>query len=243
MSTKCPMCRLEFKNTHAMNIHRAQSRECTLKPNPALDPAQCPQCQRIFKSTKGLHIHRTWRPNCKPPAKRITFEELDLDHNWANWFAGFVDGEGSFNISPCSNTKHKRFSIYLQISIRIDDEFVIKEILDRLKIGSIMLRTSPAIWQGCRMAQVRWKVSHLDDILNVIIPLFERYPLRSKKAKEFELWRRAAFIIREHRGEAKDLPEEVESLREQIMFIHRPYNHSALDPKTASLQTVPNLPL
>jgi hypothetical protein len=243
MPVNCPVCNREFKNARAIIAHRTQRQRCSPKYNSNLEPKQCSQCLQFFKGKKALHIHYTVTPNCKPPEPKpepITFEKLNLDPAWCNWFAGFVDGEGCFSIL-CSDTKYKRFNLMLQISIRIDDKPVIQDILDKLKVGSTMIRDSPAIWRGCRMAQVRWKISHLRDILNVVIPLFEKYPLRTKKAKEFELWRQAAFILKQNRWRPNRDLVEVEKLREQIMFIHRPYNHSALDPKTASLQIAPNL--
>jgi hypothetical protein len=40
-----------------------------------------------------------------------------------------------------------------------------------------------------KFPQSDFRVGHREDLSHVIIPFFDRYPLRSKKARDFQVWR------------------------------------------------------
>ena len=69
--------------------------------------------------------------------------------------------------------------------VRDDDIEIITRIKDNLQVGRISHhpangRTNPAL---------AWTCERVQDLAEVIIPLFERYPLHTKKAKEFAVWK------------------------------------------------------
>lgn len=111
----------------------------------------------------------------------------EVDPGWANWFAGFVDGEGCFFFSI--NEARKAYNIALQIHLRDDDLPLLLEIQERLRMGNIYrkpgrsqqegsYRSNPsAVWNACRQS----------DCL-CLVRLFEEYPLRSKKRRDCEVW-------------------------------------------------------
>jgi len=126
---------------------------------------------------------------------------------WGGWFSGFFDGEG------CLIVRYKqtpyRCHLAAQISLRNDDIDVLLEIANTLKCGTVYDGIPPAIIKETYKyhLQSTWVVSNLVMINTVLVPLFNKYPLHSKKGKEFSIWREIAKIkFKTHRR--KDIPKE-----------------------------------
>ena len=111
-----------------------------------------------------------------------------------DYIAGFVDGEGCFALKFRRDIKPERknkpvyfyWDIEFAIVLRKDDEEIIKNIRDTLACGRISVN---------RSGQVRYSVNRIDDLLDKVVPFFERYRLRAKKRFDFELWTEALEIL------------------------------------------------
>lgn len=111
-----------------------------------------------------------------------------IPSDWANWFAGLCDGEASLTHSTYFNRSHvsPRISICMQ---RDDDmlrdvqrvlgvgTFCATPIRNKRKEGTVF--KPRGIWCAASAADCR-----------AMCRFFERYPLRSKKRAEFEVWQR-----------------------------------------------------
>ena len=107
-----------------------------------------------------------------------------IDPEFGHWFAGFVAGEGSFNITPNRGAWQCTFTI----ALRDDDIAILYEIQSELGIGQVYQRKK----QGKSNPQVEWKVGSLDECLR-LIHVLDRFSLRARKAKDYHIWRRAVF--------------------------------------------------
>lgn len=109
------------------------------------------------------------------------------------WFVGFVDGEGCFII------RHRKynnaFHCRLTIRLRDDDLPILLEIQEQLGMGTIY-RVSAH--EGSR-PQAMWQVHRIDDVIR-LIEIFDRYALRTKKQRDYRVWREAALEISKGRG-------------------------------------------
>jgi hypothetical protein len=110
-----------------------------------------------------------------------TAEELPID--FGHWLAGFVDGEGSFEIQAKGRGGY--FCRFV-IGLRADDLPVLEEIQRVTGLGRIDLDRSNARAHPA----ARWKVCRKADLAE-LVRYFERFPLRAKKRRDFELWREA----------------------------------------------------
>lgn len=128
-----------------------------------------------------------------------------LDEALGHWLAGLVDGEGCFYFA----TRRRRLDRYpgklfrsivfhFQISLRADDRAVLELArtvlfgLGRIKsyeTKRYSLRGEPR--QGS--PQFCWSIENREDI-PALIAFFRKFPLRSKKAKDFQIWA-AAFEL------------------------------------------------
>lgn len=103
------------------------------------------------------------------------------------WFSGFFDGEGCIVAftRQCTRSKYSEFRLSVRIMVRDDDFNVIKRIQDNLQVGHISRGKS----HGATNPTVAWTCERVQDLAEVIIPLFDNYPLYTKKAKEYAIWK------------------------------------------------------
>ena len=116
---------------------------------------------------------------------------LSVPDGFGYWFSGLFDGEGSLTLFTRSRTTNNNLydiRIYVTLGLRDDDESVIHRIKDNLGIGHISRETKVT----GKNPQIRWACDKIDDLVEVLIPCFERYPLYSKKAREFPIWKDVA---------------------------------------------------
>jgi len=123
------------------------------------------------------------------PTQRALDIDLDVPADFGNWLAGLTDGEGSFYVSV--DLGRRSVMCRFSIGLRADDGGLLEEIRERLgDIGSIS-----GFKTGNVAPMVAFYVSAQADVLKVLIPFFDRYPLRSKKKLDYALWKEAALLI------------------------------------------------
>lgn len=111
-----------------------------------------------------------------------------LDPFWCSWFVGFVDGEGYLQITSDTKPTPK-----LVITVREDDADLIREVQQTLNIGKTYQVDKSYDGPNTR-DQVMWVVARAQALSSVLLPVFERFPLKSKKWEEYLIWRKAILI-------------------------------------------------
>lgn len=121
-------------------------------------------------------------PYCEEHARlHVVKKALALDDSFGHWLAGLVDGEGCFlfHVDNRYGGCRPRF----QLKLRDDDLTTIKYVMANLKLGSLVrgkARKSSrpnAVW----VVADRYECAQLVEVL-------KRFPLRSKKARDFYIW-------------------------------------------------------
>lgn len=133
-----------------------------------------------------------------------------------DYIVGFVDGEGCFSVTISQHrTLKRRLEVrpLFEIELREDD----REILDRLQYtfqcGSVYHLTYRRYdWAP----HVKYKVSKIHDLTNIIIPFFDRYHLQAKKRKQYLLFRKAVRVVYKKQHLTNDGFEKILSIREQM---------------------------
>jgi hypothetical protein len=100
------------------------------------------------------------------------------------WFVGFVDGEGCFSIH--SNKNLTSVSFEFRINLHIDDIGVLKKIAKILGVGVVRINKD-------RNSAV-FSVKKFDDIVRVILPIFQEFPLQTTKYLDFTCFSEAVLI-------------------------------------------------
>lgn len=110
---------------------------------------------------------------------------LSVEPSFGYWFAGLFDGEGHF-VMRMRHRLTARGSITsglelgLNLYLRDDDSQVLARVQDQL--GGVFSVGANNV--------ARWQFRGLRNLAEIAVPLFVTYPLQSKKAQEFELFRR-----------------------------------------------------
>ena len=141
----------------------------------------------------------------------------EIDPDFANWLAGFIDGEGCFSVHKKNVNGFETFDCQFTITLRDDDRSVIETIKRELGgIGTIALR--PARDGN---AQVRYCISSQRDCLR-LREILMVFPLRAKKLRDFEIWSRALDSwINHEKGEWEDMAY----FRRHLMAVKRYGSH------------------
>ena len=104
------------------------------------------------------------------------------------YYAGFVDGEGSFNISFRRRRDYKMpWKVSLCLNVSQKDQIILEEFQSIIQCGSIRYK-GDGVWM--------FETNNLDSIRHNVIPFFERFPFRSgKKTRDFDIFRRMAGLM------------------------------------------------
>ena len=165
--------------------------------NTYVDPRGTRCCRTCRRARTRIWHHQTEAPALKaarrearagyrPPPIKVPCYSSDF----GNWLSGFTDGEGSF----LAGVSHDHINIKFSIKLRDDDRPVLENIRTTLGIGSIYASKPSA---SCRLRAnpaCEYAVTSLIDLHSVIVPHFDLYQLRAKKASDFAIWREIVTI-------------------------------------------------
>ena len=103
------------------------------------------------------------------------------------YITGFVDGEGSFNVSfKIRNDYEKKIKITACFNISQKEERILNWIKNILKCGTIRARGDGVFY---------YEVTNLQTLVEIIIPFFERFPLRTNKFKSFMVFKEIVMMM------------------------------------------------
>jgi hypothetical protein len=110
----------------------------------------------------------------------------------AGWVVGFVDGEGCFSIGFVKQPDRAGRAGY-RTGYQVVHRFVVtqgagsvaalEELQEFLGVGRIYRNRRH---DNHREDLLQYRVGRLDDLLEVVVPFFERHPLRTMKRADFE---------------------------------------------------------
>jgi len=108
-----------------------------------------------------------------------------------DWVAGFISGDGSFNIKTSSSISSKlgsRVQLRLGVGLNIRDKELILCLAAffNLEQGKHVHTTNDS---------VHLEVSKFTDIVDIIIPFFDKYPIQGIKSLDFFDFKKVASIM------------------------------------------------
>jgi hypothetical protein len=141
----------------------------------------------------------------------------DLSHNLRQhaWLAGFIDGEGSLGIAV--NRRVGNYWPTLAITQRDDDAALMRQIAEALG-GHMTTKHTPSMTFDTK-PYVRIEVASKPSLMGAVAYL-DVHGLRTKKAREYVVWREAVMAYVEHGGRSPVLPaakQQLEALRDYAL--------------------------
>ena len=127
------------------------------------------------------------------PAGWTTLDRKALGH----WLTGFADGDGCFYYSPPKKTKQRqlKFKVYLR-----EDDLDVLELTQAYwgGIGRFYGESAKYRSSGYESGPTKgFEVYDLQELL-VVVGHFEEFPLLSKKAMSFQIWKDIVDLANEH---------------------------------------------
>ena len=147
----------------------------------------------------------------REPSETLRSELTDMKLD-AQWVTGFVDGEGCFHVAV---NPHEEMTVKFQVLPEftvVQHERDIK-VLHALKafFGCGVVRSN----HGDRMA---YRVRSKEHLLQIIVPFFEKHPLKSQKRLDFEVFRKIVLMM--EKGDHLSI-EGVEKIRQLASGMNR----------------------
>lgn len=117
--------------------------------------------------------------------------------DWGYWFSGLVDGEGSFIVSCRKSGRIDTPTFH--VTLRDDDGYILRDIRNVLKIGSITANKGRTIHSNGKVYKGKPTLSfHTTNLHEAykLTTVLDRYPLRAKKKEDYLLWRECVMEFR-----------------------------------------------
>jgi hypothetical protein len=119
-----------------------------------------------------------------------------------DWVAGFTSGDGSFHlIIRDPNTNKGKGSVSMRFSIKLDirEIEVIKGLVTFFKLNGTEVAEKEARVKNFHASEkegyASLQFSNLSDIVNTIIPFFQKYPILGVKSLDYADFKKVAIVI------------------------------------------------
>ncbi len=151
-----------------------------------------------------LHECKRYQPSRSAP---IDSGPQGLTAEWSSYLSGFATAEGCFSIS---HSAAARFQPVFQLKVRRDDMALLSELRDRTECGRIYQQSG---WNRSSPS-TSWMVFSQRD-LGHLCRVFDRFPPRGRKRREYEIWREAVHEYAKA-GPRAPIHERLRELRSQL---------------------------
>lgn len=131
------------------------------------------------------------------------------------WLVGMVDGNGSFtilsqsNIKNCNSSSSIKWNLTFKISQSSYNLRVLYYIKTMLNCGSIVKEKNNEF--------AHFRITDLKTIKKIILPLFDKCPLLTKKAFDYSKFRQAVFILDDNNLSQSQKNLQLISLQEKVI--------------------------
>jgi hypothetical protein len=133
-----------------------------------------------------------------------------LQENVNYYLSGFVDGEGSFNVSLRRKNDYAiGWQVVLSFNVSQKDPFILDLLKETLGCGTIKRRKCDGLYS--------YDVTNYADIFMQVIPFFDKYKIFSiTKRKNYLIFKDIALLVKQGKQLTRDGLFEVVSLRESL---------------------------
>lgn len=132
-----------------------------------------------------------------------------INPNLGSYISGFVDGEGSFNVSLKKRNDYKNtWKVTASFNISQKERYILAKIKNTLKCGSLRERKDGVIY---------YEVTSVNSLYDNIIPFFQKFKFLSlKKQKNFEIFKKIVGLIKKGQHCNEKGFKEIVLLREKL---------------------------
>lgn len=156
-------------------------------------------CRQTFKRAymetwKASHPRtpKEARPNPIPPFPA----EIDREA-FGSWLSGFADGEATFALRVLRDKRRDHFhcTAHLRITLRDDDAETLGLIRSYWDCGRLYSSDNIRSKTPNAKPVTIYAVQSVSDLAKVVLPHFDRHPLRAKKRHDLAIWRQGVELM------------------------------------------------
>ena len=133
------------------------------------------------------------------------------------YIVGLTDGEGCFHVNMGTYPAYRsgtRIQMHFHIKMQEKDRQLLERVKNTLQCGNVYFQKEKRA-NHCQC--YRYTVSSYHDILNTIIPFFEKYTLQSaSKSKSFQAFRKIAHLVKRRAHVTKKGVEKIRLLKSHM---------------------------
>lgn len=111
---------------------------------------------------------------------------------FGDWLSGFTDGEVSFTLFYKKTPTKTRVAAFFLIRLRDDDTPILRLVQQFFGCGTIHPHNRG---KGNGNPAVGFQIRTAAALQEIVVPHFEAHPLRAKKSRDFEIWKRAVAVL------------------------------------------------
>jgi hypothetical protein len=136
----------------------------------------------------------------------------------ADYIIGLTDGEGCFYINVRPPDKRYLGSktgieTHFYIKLREDDLLLLKQVKNFFKCGAVYYQKEK---RKNHSPCYRFEINSQRDIREVLIPFFDKHQLKSKKKKNYLIFRKVVMIIRNSNYKEDGSLRKIQKLKSQM---------------------------
>jgi len=140
------------------------------------------------------------------PKPRPIFKDLTVQD--PNWISGFTSGDGCFHVSLYKSSFTKTgygVVLRLQLSQHSRDNILLKSLISYLGCGRVE--------ENEKYSASYYVVSKFDDIIEKVIPFFDKHQIEGVKSSDFQTFKKIALLMQEKQHLTPEGLEKIKSLR------------------------------
>ena len=141
-----------------------------------------------------------------------TFDSINLKKEFLDWFIGFTDGEGNFNIklTGLEENTFKNLQLTFQIGLHKDEIKTLEYIKNTLKCGHISQSKN----------RINYFVNDINSLANILLPLFDNVNLNSSKYHSYLLFKKATLLVANKQHFSENGKLEIINLQKEMQSMH-----------------------
>ena len=116
-----------------------------------------------------------------------------------NWFAGFASGEGCFQITLIKTTSNQS-GYWVQLSFQLSQHTRDIELIDSIKEYLDCGQTT--VYDNHNY--IRYTVSNISDIMEKVLPFFEKYLIVGVKSQDYEDFKQVVLMVKDKKPWTSD---------------------------------------
>lgn len=125
------------------------------------------------------------------------------------WVTGISDSEGNFSIFVQKTSKGPKITLAYKVTQKAHSMGILYDLQRYFNCGNIHI-------DNRKEDAYKFNVNKLDDITNIIIPHFEKYPLLTSKRLDFLDFKRVAFMMKDGLHLKKEYQEIILAIKDNM---------------------------